>query len=82
MTFRQVDTDLRQQRIRRGKLCDCERRYRELTDAQEADAELSDTDNATRELSDGDDATCHDWSSVGPVLERDVDERQARNRDF
>jgi len=82
MTFRQVDTDLRQQRIRRGKLRDCERRYRELTDAQDADAELSDTDNATRELSDGDDATCHDWSSVGPVLEGDVDERQARNREF
>jgi hypothetical protein len=82
MTLGYIDTELRHQGIRRSKLRDCERRNRELTDAQDADTELGDTDNAARELSDSDDATCHDWSSVGPVLERDVDERQARNRDF
>src|SRR4030095_13087892 len=82
MTLGDIDTDLRHQGIGRSKLGDRVRRHRELTDAQQTDTELSDTDNATRELSDSDDATCHDWSSVGPVLERDVDERQARNRDF
>ena len=82
MTLGDIDTDLRDQGIGCSKLGDRVRRNRELTDAQEADTELSDTNNAARELSDSDDATGHDWSSVGPVLERDVDERQARNRDF
>jgi len=82
MTLGYIDTDLRHQGISRSKLGDCVRRQRELTDAQQTDTELSDTDNTTRELSDSDDATCHDWSSVGPVLERDVDERQAHDRDL
>lgn len=82
MTLRYIDTELRHQGIGRSKLRYCERRNRELTDAQEADTELSDTDNATGELSDSDDAACHDWSSVGSVLERDMDERQTRNRDL
>src|SRR5262245_16759545 len=51
----------------------------ELADADQADSELRDADQAAAELPDRDHAARDDWPAV-PVLERDMHQRPARDR--
>jgi len=82
MTLGDIDTNLRDEGIGGRKLRQSERCNRELTDGQEADAELSDAHHANCKLADRDNATRRNWSSVRTVLERDMNERQTRDRDL
>ncbi len=75
VTFRQVQAKLRDQRIGDCELGDGQSRQRELADTDDANAELRDANDAAGELSDSDDAARDYRRSVGPILERDMDER-------
>jgi len=48
----------------------------ELSDAEHANPELRDADDAAAELANGDDAARHNGCSIGPELERNVQEGQ------
>ena len=82
MALGDINTDLRDEGVGGSELRKSERRNCELTDGQQANAELSDAHHANCELADRDDATRGNWSSVRAVLERDVNERQTRDRDL
>jgi hypothetical protein len=69
MTFRQVQTKLRNQRIRDRELRDGKSRDRELTNAHNSDTELGNADDTTAKLSNGDNAARHNRPSIRSVLE-------------
>jgi len=69
MTFRQIQSELCDERVRHRKLRYCKCRDSELANAHDTNTELSNADNAAAELPDRDDTACYNRPSVRPVLE-------------
>src|SRR6516164_83622 len=69
MPFRQVQSKLRNQRIRDRELRDGKSRDRELTNAHNSDTELGNADDTTTKLSNGDNAARHNGPAIRAVLE-------------
>jgi|SRR5664279_912538 len=80
MALCQVNTHLRDKRIGQCELSERKARDGELRDAKYAQSELRNADNAAAELADGDYAPRHHGCSIGPELERNMQERQPGNR--
>ena len=69
MSLMNIDSHLRNQRIRCGKLCQCVACNCELTDTDYTNSELREGENAAGKLTDGEYAFGWDWSSARSVFE-------------
>src|SRR5664279_5890891 len=77
VSFGDVHAELGDERIGERELGEREAGDGELRQTEHADAELRDADDAAAELADRDDAARHHRRSIGPELERDVQQRQS-----
>lgn len=79
MTFLNVHTNLSNTRIGCGELSECVCRNRKLAHAKEADAELRNGEYPARKLADCYYSLGRYRSSIRPVFERNMEERQAKD---
>src|SRR6516164_1644795 len=79
MALGDIHSELSDQRVSSRKLRNGESGNRELADADDADAELRQADNVTGKLADGDDSFRDDGHPVSAILERNVNQWQARD---
>ena len=71
-------TDLCDQRVGGAELSNGKARDGELADAENSDPKLRNCQDTAGELTDRDNAPGHHGHSVRPVLERDMNQRQAK----